>query len=161
MLTVVTAWVTVIGPHQPGDFRTAALSAAGYFNNWWLIFHDVSYFARFAPPSPLNHLWSLSVEEQVYILWPFLRIGGLRLVPELKEATGTRPRLALATLAAALGSGILMAVLYPPSLDPSRVYYGTDTRALELLVGAALAMVWASRRLHAPITPQARRTIDA
>ena len=42
-----------------------------------------------------------------------------------------------------------MAVLYHPSLDPSRVYYGTDTRALELLVGAALAMVWPSRRLHA------------
>ena len=41
-----------------------------------------------------------------------------------------------------------MAVLYHPSLDPSRVYYGTDTRALELLVGAALAMVWPSRRLH-------------
>jgi peptidoglycan/LPS O-acetylase OafA/YrhL len=160
MLTVVMAWVTLIGPHQPPDFRTAALTAAGYFNNWWLIFHDVSYFARFAPPSPLNHLWSLSVEEQFYIVWPFLLMGGLRLVPELKSTTGTRPRLALATLVAALASGILMAVLYSPSLDPSRVYYGTDTRALELLVGAALAMVWPSRRLHARIAPQARRLIE-
>ena len=52
-------------------------------------------------------------------------------------------------LVAALCSGILMAILYSPSLDPSRVYYGTDTRALELLVGAALAMVWPSRRLRA------------
>src|SRR5215510_16076348 len=43
MLIVVMAWVTVIGPHQPGDFRMAELSAVGYFNNWWLIFHDVSY----------------------------------------------------------------------------------------------------------------------
>src|ERR1044072_4299335 len=161
MLTVVTAWVTVIGPHHPPDFRTAALTAAGYFNNWWLVFHDVSYFARFAPPSPLNHLWSLSVEEQFYIVWPFLLMLGLRLVPELKNATGVRPRLAGVTLIAALLSGILMAVLYSPSLDPSRVYYGTDTRALELLVGAALAMVWPSRRLHARIPPQARRTIEA
>jgi len=160
MLTVVMAWVTLIGPHQPPDFRTAALTAAGYFNNWWLIFHDVSYFARFAPPSPLNHLWSLSVEEQFYIAWPFLLMLGLRFVPELKSAGGTRPRLALATLIAALASGILMAVLYSPSLDPSRVYYGTDTRALELLVGAALAMVWPSRRLHARIAPQARRLIE-
>jgi peptidoglycan/LPS O-acetylase OafA/YrhL len=160
MLTVVMAWVTLIGPHQPPDFRTAALTAAGYFNNWWLIFHDVSYFARFAPPSPLNHLWSLSVEEQFYIVWPFLLMVGLRLVPELKGTGGTRPRLALATLIAALASGILMAVLYSPSLDPSRVYYGTDTRALELLVGAALAMVWPSRRLHARIAPQARRLIE-
>jgi peptidoglycan/LPS O-acetylase OafA/YrhL len=161
MLIVVMAWVTVIGPHQPSDFRMAELSAVGYFNNWWLIFHDVSYFARFAPPSPLNHLWSLSVEEQFYIVWPFLLMLGLRLVPEAKRKAGPRPRLAAVALAGALCSGILMAILYAPSLDPSRVYYGTDTRALELLVGAALAMVWPSRRLTAKVTPQARRTIDA
>ena len=161
MLIVVMAWVTVIGPHQPADFRTAALTAAGYVNNWWLVFHDVSYFARFAPPSPLNHLWSLSVEEQFYILWPFLLMLGLRLVPEVRYATGVRFRLAAVTLAAALLSGILMGVLYHPSLDPSRVYYGTDTRALELLAGAALAMVWPSRRLTGRILPQARRILDA
>jgi peptidoglycan/LPS O-acetylase OafA/YrhL len=161
MLTVVMAWVTLIGPHQPPDFRTAALSAAAYSNNWWLIFHHVSYFARFEPPSPLNHLWSLSVEEQFYIVWPFLLMLGLRFVPDVKHATGVRPRLAVATLIAALGSGILMAVLYHPSLDPSRVYYGTDTRALELLVGAALAMLWPSRRLHSRIAPRARWTIEA
>ena len=161
MLIVVTAWVTTIGPHQPADFRTAALSAAAYFNNWWLIFHHVSYFERFAPPSPLNHLWTLSVEEQFYILWPFLLMAGLRFVPELKNTTGVRPRLAAVTLIAALCSGILMAVLYHPSLDPSRVYYGTDTRALELLIGAALAMVWPSRRLHARIAPRARLMVEA
>ena len=161
MLIVVMAWVTVIGPHQPGDFRMAELSAVGYFNNWWLILHDVSYFARFAPPSPLNHLWSLSVEEQFYIVWPFLLMAALHFVPEAKSKAGPRPRLAAVALVAALCSGILMAVLYHPSLDPSRVYYGTDTRALELLVGAALAMVWPSRRLTAKVTPQARRTIDA
>ena len=161
MLTVVTAWVTLVGPHQPPGFRGAALSAAGYFNNWWLIVHDVSYFARFAPPDPLNHLWSLSVEEQFYIVWPFLLMLGLRFVPDVKHATGTRPRLAIVTLGAALASGILMAILYSPTLDPSRVYYGTDTRALELLVGAALAMAWPSRRLHARIAPQARRTVEA
>jgi peptidoglycan/LPS O-acetylase OafA/YrhL len=161
MLIVVMAWVTVIGPHQPSDFRIAELSAVGYFNNWWLVFHDVSYFARFAPPSPLNHLWSLSVEEQFYIVWPFLLMAALRFVPEAKSKPGPRPRLAAVALVAAFCSGILMAILYTPSLDPSRVYYGTDTRALELLVGAALAMVWPSRRLQARITPQARRTIDA
>ncbi len=161
MLIVVTAWVTVIGPHQPPDFRAAALSAIAYVNNWWLIFHHVSYFERFAPPSPLNHLWTLSVEEQFYILWPFMLMAGLRFVPELKNTTGVRPRLAGVTLIAALCSGILMAVLYHPSLDPSRVYYGTDTRALELLIGAALAMVWPSRRLHARIAPRARLMVEA
>jgi peptidoglycan/LPS O-acetylase OafA/YrhL len=161
MLIVVMAWVTVIGPHQPADFRTATLSAVGYFNNWWLIFHHVSYFARFAPTSPLNHLWSLSVEEQFYIFWPFLLMLGIRFVPEVKNTTGVRPRLAGVALFGALCSGILMAILYSPSLDPSRVYYGTDTRALELLMGAALAMVWPSHRLHSNVTPQARWVIDA
>jgi peptidoglycan/LPS O-acetylase OafA/YrhL len=160
MLIVVTAWVTVIGPHQPSDFRDAALSAAAYFNNWWLIFHHVSYFARFEAPSPLNHLWSLSIEEQFYIFWPFLLLAGTRLVPEVRDTTGVRPRLALCVLAMALVSTILMAVLYHPSLDPSRVYYGTDTRAMELLFGAALAMMWPSRRLQRQIRPQARTIID-
>src|SRR5258705_2291751 len=62
MLAVVMAWVTVIGPHQPPDFRQGLLSAVFYVNNWWLIFHHISYFAQFASPSPLNHLWSLSIE---------------------------------------------------------------------------------------------------
>jgi hypothetical protein len=88
-------------------------------------------------------------------------MAALHFVPEAKSKPGPRPRLAAVALVAALCSGILMAVLYTPSLDPSRVYYGTDTRALELLVGAALAMVWPSRRLTARVTPQARRTIDA
>jgi peptidoglycan/LPS O-acetylase OafA/YrhL len=160
MLIVVTAWVTVIGPHQPGDFRTAVLSAAGYVNNWWLIFHDVSYFTRFQAPAPLNHLWSLSIEEQFYIVWPFLLLLGTRLFKEAKGDSAVRPRLAALTLAVAFASAILMAVLYHPSLDPSRVYYGTDTRAQELLFGAALAMVWPSRQLRTRIRPQARLTID-
>ncbi len=127
----------------------AVARAVGYVNNWWLILHDVSYFARFAPPSPLNHLWSLSIEEQFYIVWPFLLMAALQLrAGEARRTAGVRPRLAAVDPGRWRScSAILMAVLYHPSLDPSRVYYGTDTRALELLVGAALAMVWPSRRL--------------
>jgi peptidoglycan/LPS O-acetylase OafA/YrhL len=161
MLIVVTAWVTVIGPHQAPDFNDAVGSALLYFNNWWLIFHDVSYFEQFTTPSPMNHLWSLSVEEQFYIVWPFMILLGVRFVREGDLYAGLRFRLAGVTLALAAASGILMIVLHHPGLDPSRVYYGTDTRGLELLVGAALAMVWPSRRLRYNITVGARRTIDA
>jgi peptidoglycan/LPS O-acetylase OafA/YrhL len=160
MLIIVTAWVTIFGPHQPSDYRGGVLSAVFYVNNWWLIFHDVSYFQAFNAPAPLNHLWSLSVEEQFYIVWPFLVMLGVALIRERPGPGGGRPRLALATLGLALVSMILMIVLYKPGIDPSRVYYGTDTRAMELLVGAALAMVWPSRMLHARITQQARRTLD-
>src|ERR1700742_5057853 len=160
MLLIVIAWVTIFGPAQPDQFRKAVVSAVFYVNNWEQIFANVSYFARFAPEGPLNHLWSLSVEEQFYIFWPFLLLIGVKLVHERPLASGVRPRLALVTIVLALISTIEMAILYHPTLDPSRIYYGTDTRAGGLLFGAALAMVWPSRRLSHKITPQARDMLD-
>jgi peptidoglycan/LPS O-acetylase OafA/YrhL len=160
MLAIVTAWVTIIGPAQPDQFRKAVLSAVFYVNNWEQIFANVSYFARFAPEGPLNHLWSLSVEEQFYIFWPFLLLLGVKLVHERPLPSGVRPRLAILTIVFAFVSVIEMAVLYHPSLDPSRIYYGTDTRAAGLLFGCALAMVWPSRRLSRGISPQARNLLD-
>jgi len=160
MLAIVTAWVTIFGPAQPDQFRKAVVSSVFYVNNWEQIFANVSYFARFAPEGPLNHLWSLSVEEQFYIFWPFLLLLGVKLVHERPLPSGVRPRLALLAIIFALISSIEMAILYHPSLDPSRIYYGTDTRAGGLLFGAALAMVWPSRRLSHRITPQARNTLD-
>jgi peptidoglycan/LPS O-acetylase OafA/YrhL len=160
MLLIVIAWVTIFGPAQPDQFRKAVVSAIFYVNNWQQIAANVSYFARFAPEQPLNHLWSLSVEEQFYIFWPFILLIGLKLVHERRGAEGLRPKLALWTLVLAIASSIEMALLYHPSLDPSRVYYGTDTRAAGLLFGAALAMVWPSRRLSKRITFQARRNLD-
>ena len=161
MLAIVTAWVTIFGPAQPNQFRVGVLSAIFYANNWEQIFADVSYFARFEAEGPLDHLWSLSVEEQFYILWPFLLLAGTKIVRERPLPSGVRPRLALLTLAGAVVSSILMFVLYEPSLDPSRIYFGTDTRAGGLLLGAALAMVWPSRKLSRRIAPQARHTLDA
>jgi peptidoglycan/LPS O-acetylase OafA/YrhL len=160
MLAIVVAWVTIFGPAQPDQFRKAVVSAIFYVNNWEQIFENVSYFARFAAEGPLNHLWSLSVEEQFYILWPFLLLGGVKLVHERPLPSGVRPRLAALALVLALISTIEMAILYHPSLDPSRIYYGTDTRAGGLLFGCALAMVWPSRRLSRRIAPQARNTLD-
>lgn len=160
VLVVVTAWVTVIGPHQGPDFRTAAGSAAVYVNNWWLVFREVSYFAQFDAPGPLNHLWSLSVEEQFYIVWPLLLLGGTKVVHELRPGW-IRPRLALVVLGLAAVSFALMVALYEPGADPSRVYYGTDTRAAELLIGAALAAIWPSQKLRATVSDGARNAIDA
>jgi peptidoglycan/LPS O-acetylase OafA/YrhL len=161
MLAIVVAWVTIFGPAQPSQFREGVVSAIFYVNNWQQIFADVSYFARFEAEGPLDHLWSLSVEEQFYILWPFLLLAGVKLVREHPLPSGVRPRLALLTLAGAIASTILMAALYEPSFDPSRLYFGTDTRAGGLLFGAALAMVWPSRKLSRRIAPQARTTLDA
>ncbi len=159
LLIVVSAWVTTIGPRQGPEFREAAATAALYVNNWWLVFRDISYFEQFAAPGPFNHLWSLAVEEQFYLFWPFLVMGGVAVIPERRSAW-IRPRFALATLGVAAASAVLMAALYEPGLDPSRVYYGTDSRAAEMLVGAALAAVWPSQRISTQISAQARNVID-
>jgi len=153
MLVVVVAWVTVARPGELAALRGQVVAALLYVSNWWLIVHHVSYFARFGPPSPLGHLWSLAIEEQFYLVWPWLLLLGL-------EVLRRRRWLVLATLALAAASSIEMALLYHPGFDPSRVYDGTDTRAAGLLLGAALAMVWPSRRLRQDVSRAARWVVD-
>jgi len=144
MLVVVTGWVTLFDRSHLANLRGAVAAAATYSSNWYLISVNQSYFARFAPPQPLDHLWSLAVEEQFYLLWPWLLLLGLLCVRRRGES-GVR-WLALPTLALAAASAIAMYALYHPAVDPTRVYEGTDTRASGLLIGAALAMLWPSRR---------------
>jgi peptidoglycan/LPS O-acetylase OafA/YrhL len=159
MLAIVTIWVEVSGKAQSG-YGWAALASVFYVSNWQLIFQHLSYFARFGPPSPLGHLWSLGIEEQFYILWPLLLVVGIYFVRERSRASRIRPRLAAVTVVLAAASALEMAAMYHPSFDSSRIYFGTDTRAFELLAGAALAMVWPSRRLGRGVSPGARRLID-
>jgi peptidoglycan/LPS O-acetylase OafA/YrhL len=153
MLAVVVAWVTLLDRSQLPALRGDVVAAALYVSNWWNIFRHASYFSNFGPPPPLDHLWSLAVEEQFYLMWPFLLWLGLRYVRG-------RYRLAGLTLVGAALSATVMALLYQPGVDPTRVYEGTDTRAFGLLVGAALAMVWPSRRLGAGLTVRRRLLLD-
>ena len=157
MLVVVAAWVTLMDRGELAPVRGAVVSSAAYVSNWWLIAQHSSYFARFAPPMPLGHLWSLAVEEQFYLIWPWLLWLLLRLG---RKRHGLRPRLAWATLLLAFLSAAAMAVLYQPGYDPTRVYDGTDTRAFAVLIGASLAFVWPSRLLGDDVTETARWILD-
>lgn len=168
MLAVVTVWVNVFARSRVPGFRGNVIASLCYVSNWWYIDQHSSYYARFAPPAPLDHLWSLAVEEQFYLVWPWVvlllvwlarralrRMRGMANGPGPVDGPGGsvpyltgRSRMALAgvTLALAACSAILMASLYQPGYDPTRVYEGTDTRAFGLLIGAAVAMVWPTRR---------------
>jgi peptidoglycan/LPS O-acetylase OafA/YrhL len=117
-----------------GHTRSDTLSSLFYYTNWHLIFANRSYFNLMGNPSLLNHLWSLAIEEQFYIVWPLLLVPCLVLVG--------RRRLPMIVIAGIAASAALMWILYTPNTDPSRVYYGTDTRAFLLLMGILLALVW-------------------
>lgn len=154
MLAGVTSWVAIFTPERLTALKQEVLAAIFYTSNWYLIFHHVSYFERFGPPSPLGHLWSLAVEEQFYLLWPLLLGLALCFLPQRKWIIGGAAAIALISVAA-------MALIYIPGHDPSRVYYGTDTRAFALLVGAVLAMVWPSRKMSAALSGKKKLALDA
>ena len=116
--------------------RGDAISALVYLTNWHEIVASHSYFNQFGRPSLLQHLWSLAIEEQFYLLWPLILIFGL-------SRLRRRGMIGL-TVVLAVGSCLLMWLLYNPNGDPSRVYYGTDTRAFSLLIGALLAFLWSA-----------------
>ena len=155
MLIVVTAAATVIEPGQRASLRLALLAAVTYTSNWYQILHHVSYFATlglFTAPPPLDHLWSLAIEEQFYLIWPLL----LWLL--IFRLNGRRARVTATLILAAL-SALAMALEYSPG-DPSLVYYGTDTHAFALLIGAALALAFPLATVMSLPTAQVRR-LDA
>ena len=137
LLAATLTIAVLVAPDELARLRGDTLAALAYVTNWYLILHQTSYFESVGRPSPLLHLWSLAVEEQFYLLWPLALVAGIALL--------RRRGMLVATIAGAAGSAILMALLYVPDADPSRVYYGTDTHAVGLLVGAALALAWTPR----------------
>jgi peptidoglycan/LPS O-acetylase OafA/YrhL/lysophospholipase L1-like esterase len=146
LLAVVLIVTTLIGDvAQRHDLPGGLLSAVFYVSNWNLIAHHQSYFDQFSSLSPLQHLWSLAIEEQFYLIWPLVVIACL---------SRSRKLLIGVTAIAAVTSIGLMA-FFLGNGDPSRSYYGTDTRAFSLLIGALGALfAWHLR-------PSGRKTLFA
>ncbi|MDX6604631.1 MAG: hypothetical protein QOF23_1140, partial [Solirubrobacterales bacterium] len=140
MIAVTMIVAAIVEPDRVVALRGDALASLAYFANWHFIFSGQSYFEQFQRPSLFTHLWSLSVEEQFYLFWPLIFAAGMKLFG--------RGRLLLGVLAGALGSVALAWILFNPGSDASRVYYGTDTHAVGLLAGVALAMVWSPIELR-------------
>jgi peptidoglycan/LPS O-acetylase OafA/YrhL len=132
--------LTVADAHQVQRLPADGISALTEVANWRFVLGDQSYAALFSAPSPAQHFWSLAIEEQFYLVFPLL------VTVLLFAASGSRRLLTIVVVSLAAISAGLAALLYSPGHDPSRVYYGTDTRAVELLVGALLAVALAGRR---------------
>jgi peptidoglycan/LPS O-acetylase OafA/YrhL len=121
-------------PEQLHTIRLDMLASLGYVANWRFYLAGTSYASLFAAPSPLQHFWSLAIEEQFYLFFPPIVIGCMRL--------GGR-RVLTALVAIATLASVAMSISLRQNTD--RVYYGTDTRASELLLGVLLALWWSSR----------------
>jgi peptidoglycan/LPS O-acetylase OafA/YrhL len=125
--------------------RADALATLGYVANWRAVLVHRSYWQMFEEPSPLEHTWSLAIEEQFYVVWPLIALAALRL--------GGRRALFAVAAVLAVASAASMIMLYDDGGGTTRVYLGTDTRGAAILLGAALACI------KLPAVP--RRALDA
>ena len=126
-------------PEQLARLRLDVLAGLAYVANWRFVLAHKRYADLFAAPSPLQHFWSLAIEEHFYVVYPLLvavalRVGGRR---------------ALTAVLVAL-AGVSVILSFALSSDFDRVYYGTDTRAFELLAGGLFSLWWTSASRRSP-----------
>ena len=153
-LTAIATYIAA--PSLLPKVQQDALPSALFLSNWFYIFRNVSYFAAAGLPSPLTHLWFCGVTMQFYLAWPIILMV-------LCSKTRSRNAAIGITVAFALISTAAMVLMFNPAADTSRVYYGTDARAAELLCGALAAI--AAPRLREILsgnihTPGANKSIS-
>jgi peptidoglycan/LPS O-acetylase OafA/YrhL len=151
LLFAVVVLAALFGRDALGHLQLDLPASIFYLMNWRLVFEHDTYMASFGRPPLLQHLWSLSVEEQFYLIWPPVLL--------LLRRHFTRERIALIALGGAVLSAVLMGFLYQ-SGNPSPVYFATDTHAFGLLIGCALAASIPPWHMTAAVAPQARRILE-
>ncbi len=148
LVAAIGVYYALAGPTKaiPG-LQGDGISTLLYFSNWHQVAAGTNYFAASGPVSPLQHTWSLAIEEQFYLVWPLLVLGGLSLARRrgASERRSLQVLLGL-SLSGALLASVEMGLLFASGRGLDRVYYGTDTRATGLLLGASLAVALAIRR---------------
>ncbi len=140
VVLIVTACVytAIASPAEQIDVIGSFKAAFLYSTNWYFVHQSTAYFGANIATNPVLHFWSLAVEEQFYVVWPLTLTGAFVLTRRWDRAKQLR------MIGAVVAVGVLGSALFALSLksgDPNRAYYGTDTRAYELLAGALVALV--------------------
>ena len=171
LLPALFCLVAVVGVYKalassdgmlPG-IKGDGLATLFYFGNWHEIATRSNYFAATGPVSPLQHTWSLAIEEQFYVLWPLSLLVAIWITRRILRGSGSTDRRVIVTLLAtsvtlALASSAEAMILFHGGAGANRVYYGTDTRAVRLLTGASLAFALAIFRRPDSSEPTASGT---
>ncbi|HET7487401.1 MAG TPA: acyltransferase family protein [Acidimicrobiales bacterium] len=154
LLFAVMVVAPVVARDTVTQLRGDVPAAFAYMSNWWQVLHHQSYFTTMGRPPLLQHLWSLAVEEQFYLVFPVV------LAFVLRFTRGRRDLVAVGALVLGLLSTAAMALGWRSDVDPSHLYYRTDTRAVALCMGVALGALAPLFRQRATVTRRARQVID-
>lgn len=153
MVLSTAAYITLFSRGLVENLKSVIGTNFLYVYNWYQINHHESYFDKFGNQSPFTHLWSLSIEGQFYLLWPIFIFVMIKFFKKKQPIIDT-------ILIMILFSALEMAFMYHVGEDPSRVYYGTDTRMFSILIGAGLAVVWPSTSLKKQLSLKPRLVLD-
>lgn len=133
----------ILAPNVLNGIKEELLSVFLGYNNLWQISQNASYFTKISNASPFTHMWSLSIELQYYLIWPFLFMLYKFMNKSKSKNLGIRTFLNITFI-----SCLFMPILAKPSEDFSRIYYGTDTRIFSLLLGASLGLIQKNKTQH-------------
>ena len=143
MVAVVLGLWHLLLPDKLAGIRPEVISILLGYNNWWQIAQNADYFTRLVNTSPFTHMWFMGVEIQYIVIWPLLYWIYTAIKKQWSYTIGLVWMLALA-----LGSSVIMPLLYTEGMDVSRFYYGTDTRIFALLLGAFLGLHRSEQKLY-------------
>ncbi|TDM22967.1 acyltransferase family protein [Macrococcoides canis] len=138
MILIVIQYIIFFDQSLLYQLKKDVIAALFYLSNWWYIFDGLSYFESFEA-RPLEHLWSLAIEEQFYLLFPLILL--------LLLNKWSKKQVFILLFVVSLLSAILMGLIYNPAESVSRIYFGTDTRLQTLLIGVMFSFIWPAFKL--------------